>query len=139
MRIRNIFTWLWELPQHILAIILIMIFGRISSVQDKDYPGVHFVTLKRGNFAISLGRYILIDHNWWHGDSRDIRLKGHEYGHTRQSLYFGPLYLIIIGIPSFTQNILGDILHKLGYPKYRGNYYSRFPEDWADRLGNVRR
>ena len=52
-----------------------------------DFPG-----------GISLGTYILMSTTSYK-DKRN-RTKKHEYGHSRQSLYLGPLYLIIIGLPS---------------------------------------
>jgi hypothetical protein len=46
----------------------------------------------------------------------------------------GPLYLFIVGIPSVTMNMLtkAKILK-------RENYYKRWPETWADKLGKVKR
>lgn len=57
----------------------------------------------------------------------------HEYGHTIQSCILGPLYLFVVGIPSFIW---------ANYPRFernrrRGKYtYSIFyPERWANYLG----
>lgn len=59
------------------------------------------------------------------------RLLVHEYGHTIQSLMLGPLYLIIIGIPSTLWGFAGA--------KKRKNeqipYGAFFTEGWANRLG----
>jgi hypothetical protein len=55
----------------------------------------------------------------------------HESGHVKQSLYLGPLYLFIIGIPS----ILWAWSHKWIAPKIS---YCKFPtESWANKLGGV--
>ena len=54
----------------------------------------------------------------------------HEHGHARQSLYLGPFYLFVIGIPSLLWACL--------YRKHkRGSYYAFYTEKWADKLGGV--
>jgi hypothetical protein len=66
---------------------------------------------------------------------RGDRLIVHEYGHTFQSLIFGPLYILVIGIPSLSWARLGR------YKKLRassGLSYSHYwTEKWADRLGEA--
>jgi len=60
------------------------------------------------------------------------RLLVHEYGHTIQSLFFGPLYLIVIGIPSTLWGFLPCFQNK------RNNgvsYFSFFTERFANYLG----
>ena len=60
------------------------------------------------------------------------RLLVHEYGHTIQSLIFGPLYLIVMGIPSTLWGFLPYFQNK------RNNgvsYFSFFTEKFANYLG----
>lgn len=59
------------------------------------------------------------------------RLLVHEYGHTIQSLILGPLYLIVIGIPSTLWGFLGAKKRKTEQIPY-GAF---FTEGWANRLG----
>lgn len=61
------------------------------------------------------------------------RTKKHEYGHSKQSLYLGPLYLIVVGLPSITWAEL--------YKNFKReiSYYDVYPENWADKLGEVNR
>ena len=129
---------LWQLPQIILARCLIAIYKlRLVSITDsgcKVYKG-------RIPNGISLGPYILFDEKYYareYSHILEVAIK-HETGHSIQSLYFGPLYLIIIGIPSITQNILSYIVYRLGNDSLVRNYYNRWPENWADKLGNVNR
>ena len=61
------------------------------------------------------------------------RLLIHEYGHTIQSLMLGPLYLIIIGIPSALWCSLPYCKKKR--KDKRISYYSFYTEKWADLLG----
>jgi hypothetical protein len=49
----------------------------------------------------------------------------HEYGHSVQSVYFGCLYLIVIGLPSALNPFDGI------------RYYESYPEKWASDIGGV--
>ena len=82
------------------------------------------------NSGISLGSYIIFDGRIEISETDVL----HEYGHQLQSRMLGPLYLLIVGIPSLIGNIYSRIKKK--DEKW---YYSRFPENWADRLGGVNR
>lgn len=60
------------------------------------------------------------------------RLLVHEYGHTIQSLIFGPLYLIVMGIPSTLWGFLPYFQNK----RNKGvSYFSFFTEKFANYLG----
>lgn len=60
------------------------------------------------------------------------RLLVHEYGHTIQSMIFGPLYLIVMGIPSTLWGFLPVCQKK----RDRGvSYFSFFTERFANYLG----
>ena len=77
---------------------------------------------------LSLGDYIFIDYM-----SPEIIIK-HEYGHSKQSTILGPLYLIVIGIPSLLHNILHYLCNKVGI---KWNYYSFYTEHWANKLAGI--
>ncbi|MBE6759550.1 MAG: hypothetical protein E7554_05595 [Ruminococcaceae bacterium] len=65
------------------------------------------------------------------GNSRPVRV--HEYGHTIQSLILGPLYLIIVGIVSYTW---ANLPYFRRMRKEKGVPYTAcFVESWASRLG----
>jgi len=124
----KVLYYLWQLPQHLLALILIYIYKpRIR----ESYRHKTVYRLWGSGWGISLGNYIILDTR-----HTELTVK-HEYGHSLQSLMLGPLYLILVGIPSITMNILSTILFKLGKPKMLQNYYKRWPESWADKLGEV--
>jgi len=61
------------------------------------------------------------------------RLLVHEYGHTIQSMILGPLYLIIIGIPSTLWGFLPE-LNKMRKEK-QISYFAFFTESWANVCG----
>jgi len=120
--------YLWQLPQHLLALLLLSLFrGRIVSRSPGAY-GTVIIRLKGVSWGASLGHYILIDSMAY------PRTVIHEQGHSCQSLMLGPFYLLLVGIPSFTM----ALLTALGVLKAE-NYYKRWPESWADELGGVKR
>lgn len=124
----NLLAYIWQLPQNVLGVIINFLFKDDNVVAYKDIL-VH--VSKKFPGGISLGKTVIIDRYpitrlTWN------RVK-HEYGHTRQSLYLGPLYLIVIGLPS----LIWAGLKKFTFKKI--NYYSFFTEKWADKLGNVER
>ena len=111
-----------EFLQNVLGRIVIKCSGASLS---KNYKGKLVYTQSK-NFGISLGKYIII------GERASLQTLHHEYGHCLQSEKLGPLYLIVIGIPSITMNCLT----RMGILKH-DRYYDRWPENWADRLGGV--
>lgn len=118
----NILLWVWQFPQNLLGMALRLIYGRPNAV----FRGVPVVVCPRFRSRISLGRTIVT--KWPYLE--DSKGWAHEYGHTRQSLYLGPLYLIIIGLPS--------LLWAVWWDKKRGIPYSAFfIEKWADKLGGL--
>lgn len=124
----KILRWIWELPQCLLGLIL----TKIYKVKYKD--SLNQVKIYSGKFpgGISLGLYILLSESNFKYSPNTIK---HEYGHTRQSLYLGPLYLIIIGLPSIIWAAMyGNIIKKT-----KNGYYKFYTEKWADKLGNVKR
>ncbi len=118
-----------QLPQVLLAYLLIKLW---KAKYEQTYKGIKVYRTKL-RYGISLGTIIILSTIHTHKTLK------HEYGHTKQSLYFGWLYLLIIGLPSISMNILSTILYRLGKPKFHSNYYNRWPENWADKLGNVDR
>lgn len=61
------------------------------------------------------------------------RLLVHEYGHTIQSLLLGPLYLIVIGIPSTVWGFWPTLAKKRREQQI--SYFNFFTESWANVLG----
>lgn len=117
--------YLWQLPQEIIGYFLVLI---LKGKQSK-YGIIGIYTVPNlFHSGISLGSYIIFDGRI---ELSEIDVL-HEYGHQLQSRFLGPLYLLIVGIPSLIGNIYSRI-------KKKDNkwYYSRFPENWADKLGGI--
>ena len=119
--------FLWQLPQNIVGFIIFTICKLLKrdSIMYKD----KITTLWLFDGGLSMGMFVFVHRNY------DENLIKHEYGHTIQSLYLGPLYLFIIGIPS----LIWAGLFKEYRRKNRISYYSFYPEKWAEKLGGVKR
>lgn len=57
----------------------------------------------------------------------------HEYGHTIQSLIWGPLYLLTVGLPSIIWAKAPHFEKKRAEEKL--SYFDAYPENQANRLG----
>ena len=131
----QIILFLWQLPQNLLGMILLTY--QIVRKMDISITYERNRWFIKGNLGVSLGFFI-----FWFPFAKGIDPstytcnKEHEFGHSRQSLIFGPLYLLVIGIPSASR-----ALYARRYQTRKGRwwprYYSGFPERWADSLGHV--
>lgn len=123
--------FIWELPQNILGVIVWLFVNRKITKTEFQNKRFFFHT---PNFGISLGSFIF----WSNSDNAIILINHdniqHEFGHSIQSFFFGPLYLLVIGLPSISRVIYGSIYFII-YKKQWQNYYKGFPEKWADTLG----
>jgi len=127
--------FIWELPQNLLGLVVYVIMRSKKKIIQTELESHHlfFETPKTG---VSLGWFVF----WTPAGNRFSNLindcRMHEYGHTRQSLMLGPLYLFVVGIPSLSRVLYSKWYYKKhGYSW--GNYFNGFPENWADKLGGI--
>ena len=126
----------WGVLQTVLGLIM---FVKYFKNKHYNYHGA-VITEWDVHASISLGLFVFIarEEPWfkkfkYRMETEEIytRLLVHEYGHTIQSLILGPLYLIVIGIPSTMWAFL--------FAKKRRDeqipYGAFFTEKWANRLG----
>lgn len=120
-KVKNILLYIWCLPQNLLGLLFLLF---IRGEEKHRLCNVTFYYSKTFPSGISLGKYIIL------GYKREKSVR-HEYGHCLQSKILGPLYLLVVGLPS--------IMHA-ALCKCRGHsYYDFWCERWADKLGGVRR
>ena len=112
---KNILLYVWQLPQNILGLLLLLFAGGERYMRN----GVTYYYNENFDGGISLGRYIILSTHSWAGVK-------HEHGHCIQSRLLGPLYLIVVGLPS--------ILHAWICYCRNHSYYDFWCERWADRL-----
>lgn len=124
--IRNLILFIWQLPQHLLAIIYmgyLIMMCRDLGVDSRYKQAIVIPCVMRG--AVTLGCYVFVGLN-----SEYRKTVKHELGHTIQSKILGPLYLIVIGIPSITYCGLRRVFPSLR----RKNYYNFYTEKTANYL-----
>lgn len=100
----------------------------------ENYKGITYVVSKKMRGGISLGNYIILSYSYKNKKYYQ-KVWDHEFGHTRDSKMFGPLYLIVIGLPSLIWAWLYGTVIK---PTTNG-YYKFYTEKRADILGGVNR
>lgn len=129
------FLFVWELPQNILGLLVFFVMKYKRKIVRVEKEAQHLF-IETPHTGVSLGWFVL----WTPEGNRFSHLlndcRMHEYGHAKQSAMLGPLYLIIVGIPS-----LSRVFYRRWYKKNYGckweHYYDGFPENWADKLGGV--
>ena len=124
--IRNLILFIWQLPQHIVALIYfvyLVMMCKDLGVDSRYKQAIVIPCIMRG--AVTLGNYVFVGLN-----SEYKETVKHELGHTIQSKILGPLYLIVIGIPSITYCGLRRIFPSLR----KKNYYNFYTEKWANNL-----
>lgn len=110
---------LWQLPQVILGFIL------SRNAEKKQFNGFEYYQWKRSG-SISLGPYVIVD---------NPSSVAHERGHSVQSLILGPLYLIIIGLPS----LLWCAIYIYTGIRKKTSYYCFYTEAWAENIRKRRK
>lgn len=138
--------WIWQLPQNIIGFIIVntsKTIVKITEIINNKYVDVYFTSNVFG-CGVSLGNYIILDYDTYFGELNTpwfLQTVKHEHGHQFQSEYLGWLYLPVVGITSALFNNLWDrLFHKKWSIRKRNTwYYNRFPENWADKLGKVKR
>jgi len=131
----KILQFIWQLPQNVFGLIVLLV--NVRSHSKCSIAGIDYFKVKHCfDAGVSLGKFIFID-----GDRQvtENTVK-HEHGHQVQSMRFGPLYLLIVGLPSAVRNVYHRIAHRKWESLKKGEwYYSHWPENNADELGNVKR
>lgn len=120
----DVLLYVWQLPQNFLGLCLMPFYYTTKRIEYKTSVVRICPSFRSG---ISLGRYIYLKYEI----SNHIK---HEYGHSIQSKMLGPLYLLIVGLPSISHNMFCKCISH----KHR-SYYNWYCEKWADKLGGVLR
>ncbi len=134
--IYRIWQCTWGILQTTLGLVLFLLH---FNVKHFHYHGAT-VTVWETKSSVSLGMFVFVTAEPYFAEKfkgqigveeLSNRLLVHEYGHTIQSLILGPLYLILIGIPSMLWGFLGGSKRR----EKQIPYGAFFTEKWANRLG----
>ena len=118
---------LWQFPQNMLALYIEGVLCQAAHREGKADGNIIIMNTVLPS-AMSLGDYLFVSPM---SSQKSIQ---HECGHSKQSDILGPLYLIVIGIPSLLHNIIHYLCSKIGI---KWNYYSFYTESWANKLVGI--
>jgi hypothetical protein len=125
--VREFILWTWCLPQTLLGAGV----GTWNALANKTIRAEHhrghaLVVVKNWTWlaGISLGRFVFVRE-----DRCDGKTVNHEFAHVTQSYLFGPLYLLVIGVPSILLALRVAI-----QPSFRKQYLTTWPESWTERI-----
>lgn len=124
-RLLAVLSWTWGLPNTLVSLAgLALALAGGGEVRPFRGAVVVRVGWMRWFGGVCLGPVILVAPGMPH------ELVLHEWGHFRQHLRLGPLYFLVVGLPSVT--------HALWFRlRPRGSYFHFYTEAWADALGGV--
>lgn len=125
----RLWQWTWGFPQSLLGLIFRLVY---KDCQRTEYHGTVVTHWPKGG-SMGVGMYLFLGT----GGNEDCRAQVlvHEFGHSVQSMILGPLFLPIMGIPSFLWANLPRC-RRLRREK-NISYYKFYPERSANRLGQL--
>lgn len=129
----------WGFPQTLIGFVVFLL--NLKRPHRIFYGAV--CTSWKLKSSLSMGLFIFVtdDPFCYYGSLRPhctceecrTMLAVHEYGHTIQSLYWGPLYLLAVALPSLAWAGLPVFRrHRAGHAR---SYFDAYPEAQANRLG----
>ena len=135
--------WTWGLPLNIFGAIVFVISFLINCIYKMFNKGKDLVFFNKYKLAVE----IVIPWNFGGLELGMFFLRGranesiraHEYGHSIQNMWWGPLFIFVIGIPSACRYWWREFYMKFVYPKTRKRlppYDSIWFEGQATKLGN---
>ncbi len=128
----------WELPQNLLGLAALAQFSLRKKVASVRFERERCFVEIDADGAVSLGYFVFYTPR----DSAFVPVgaenRDHEYGHSVQSRWLGPLYLPVVGVSSVAR-VAYARAYKLRTGRRWARYYDGFPENQADRLGGVDR
>lgn len=134
--LKEIVLFLWQLPQNVLGAFIVLLTRAEKVFTFATGKRKWFYVTDVAVFGISLGHFIIFGVKGNEYPYKNDIL--HEIGHQKQSRILGPLYLIVIGIPSFVYNRWDALMHRRWAWNRRLLWYYGHPwEAWADKLGGV--
>lgn len=97
---KKVILWIWQLPQNLIGLLLLLI---LKGETKHKLGSIRFYFLDTFPGGITLGEYIIV------GNRQELIVR-HEFGHVLQSRILGPLYLLVIGLPSILHAWLNNYI-----------------------------
>ena len=122
--------WTWGLPVNLVGGIVFLICTKIKGRRWQKFGYSKIVYLPWNSGGLSLGLFIFMKDNH-KSEKWTYNTRIHEYGHTWQCLLLGPIYYIVIALPSAIWCNFFE-----GYRKKNNvSYYWLYCENWANAWG----
>lgn len=121
--------FIWELPQNLIGILVKLVFIKYGKREVE--------TIRQGTCEIqNWSMYSGISLGWWQFTHKnaDKNTASHEVAHSIESVVLGPLYLVLIGLPSI---MWAGIIWP--YFMHDKSYYWFYTEFITDRIAGIRR
>lgn len=122
--------WTWGLPVNLVGGIAYLICTKLLGRRWQHFGYARIVYLPWNAGGLSLGLFIFMkDHHKNKKWTYNTRI--HEYGHTWQCLLLGPLYYLVVALPSCIWCNFFEGYRK----KHNVSYYKLYCESWANAFG----
>lgn len=121
----------WAVTQNLVGFIGFVIM-RIKGCKHEKFNNAFITYVHAKNFGgVSLGLFIFINADITGDRLHDIQI--HEFGHSIQSAILGPVWWLIIAIPSFIWCGLPVLVNYR--KKHNVSYYRLYCEGWSNLCG----
>ena len=123
-----ILQFTWGLPLNLIGFLVALILI-ILGKKPKKHKWCYYFEIGKNWGGFELGLFFLVDKN------PTESIKNHELGHAIQNCWWGPLFLIVIWIPSMIRYQYRNIIKKIKPHKKLKPYNSIWFEGEATKLG----
>lgn len=113
----------WGILQNLAGLVMFLVC-KMLGCKSKKYKNAVATKWNNKYGSVSLGMFLFVTND------EDETLLAHEYGHSLQSIFLGPLFFFVIGIPSICWAAFGDGYRK----KHNKTYYEFYTEKFANDL-----
>ena len=123
--------WTWGLSVNIVGGIAYLICTKVLKYRHQKFGYAYIVYMPWNAGGLSMGLFIFMKDSGEEPNPWSYNTRIHEYGHTWQCLLLGPLYYVVVAIPSV---IWCNVFE--GYRKKNNiSYYKLYCESWANNWG----
>jgi len=125
--------WTWGLSQNIAGGVAYLALRKKHRSENYHGARVMYIETDKRFGGVSVGMFVFMkadaEEKWTH----DTRI--HEVGHCVQSILLGPLYWLVVAIPSVLWCNLPVFRKQHGTRETSHNYYKLYCEGWANVWG----
>jgi len=125
--------WTWGLSQNIVGGIGYLALRKKHRSESYHGARVMYIDTDKRFGGVSIGMFVFIKADAEAGWTHDTRI--HEVGHCVQSILLGPLYWIVVALPSVLWCNLPVFRKHHNTRETSHNYYKLYCEGWANTWG----